>query len=203
MSKTEKFLAALEEMRAAINAREYDNLARHVDVEEFLSAGYEEVTDELARHCAEFHELYPKDLLFKFGSGILRLYLSKFKGVHLAFVTRTMNAYFDKNLAPPKSFASNPINFCAVELSKLLRALSSETKKIAFEENRAVVDVEISGDKSEYGRMWGALEFKFEFEELNGVWKLKRIVNLRELVPPVLAMAETYWPAAWDLGIKL
>lgn len=203
MNKTEKFLAALEEMRAAINEREYEKLARHVDVEEFLSAGYEEVTDELAKRCAEFHKLYPKDLLFKFGAGILRLYNAKFKGVHLAFVRRTMNAYFDKNLTPPKSFASHPIDFCAVELSKLLKALSSDVQKISFEGTHTLVDVEISGDRSEYGKMWGALNFKFEFEEVDGVWKLRRIVNLRELVPPVLKMAETYWPAAWDLGIKL
>ncbi|MBO4401044.1 MAG: hypothetical protein J5809_04270 [Selenomonadaceae bacterium] len=203
MNKTERFLAALEEMRAAINGREFEKLARHVDVEEFLSEGYEEVTDELAKRCAEFHELYPKDLLFKFGSGILRLYNAKFKGVHLAFVTRTMNAYFDKNLTPPKSFALHPINFCAVELSRLLKALSSDVQKITFEENHALVDVEISGDRSEYGKMWGTLPFKCEFEEVEGIWKLRRIVNVRELVPPVLDMAETYWPAAWDLGIKL
>ena len=203
MSKTERFLAALEEMRAGIDTRDFEKLARHVDVEKFLDEGYEEVTDELAKHCAEFHELYPKDLLFKFGSGILRLYNAKFKRVHLAFVTRTLNAYFDKNLTAPKSFVSSPINFCAVELSKLLAALSSETKKIAFDENRATVDVTISGDKSEYGRMWGALDFKFAFEEVDGVWTLKKILNLRELVPPVLEMAETYWPSEWDLGIKL
>lgn len=203
MVRAEDLVAALEEMRAAINGREFEKLARHVDVEKFLSAGYEEVTDELAKRCAEFHELYPKDLLFKFGSGILRLYNAKFKGVHLAFVTRTMNAYFDKNLTPPKSFASHPINFCAVELSRLLKALSSDVQKISFKEDHALVDVEISGDRSEYGKMWGTLPFKFEFVEAGGVWKLTRIVNLRELVPPVLEMAETYWPAAWDLGIKL
>lgn len=203
MGRAEDLVAVLEEMRAAINGREFEGLARHVDVEEFLSAGYEEVTDELAKHCAEFHKLYPKDLLFKFGSRILRMYLSKFRSVHLAFVTRTMNAYFDKNLTPPKSFASHPINFCAVELSRLLKALSSDVQKITFRENRATVCVKISGDDSEYGKMWGALNFKFEFEETADDWKLTRIVNLRELVPPVLAMAETYWPAAWDLGIKL
>lgn len=203
MGRAEELVAVLEEMRAAINEREFEKLARHVDVEKFLSEGYEEVTDELARRCAEFHALYPKDLLFKFGAKILRLYNSKFKGVHLAFVTRTMAAYFDKNLTPPKSFASAPINFCAVELAKLLKALSSDVEKITFRENRAIVEVEISGDVSEYGRMWGALPFKFEFEEVSDDWKLRRIVNVRELVPPVLDMAERYWPAAWDLGIKL
>ncbi len=203
MGRAEELVAVLEEMRAAINEREFEKFSRHVDVEKFLSEGYEEVTDELARRCAEFHALYPKDLLFKFGAKILRLYNSKFKGVHLAFVTRTMAAYFDKNLTPPKSFASAPINFCAVELAKLLKALSSDVEKITFRENRAIVEVEISGDVSEYGRMWGALPFKFEFEEVSDDWKLRRIVNVRELVPPVLDMAERYWPAAWDLGIKL
>lgn len=203
MEKLEGLAAALEEMRAAINERDYEKLARHVDAEEFLNAGYDEVTDELATRCAEFHKLYPKDLLFKFGGKILRLYNSKFRSVHLAFVTRTMAAYFDKNLTPPKSFASSPINFCAVELAKLLAALSSDVKKIAIEKNRATVDVKISGDESEYGKMWGALDFKFEFVEADGIWKLVRITNLRELVPPVLDMAERFWPAAWDLGIKL
>lgn len=203
MGRAEELVAVLEEMRAAINGREYEKLARHVEVEKFLSEGYEEVTDELANRCAEFHALYPKDLLFKFGGKILRLYNSKFKGVHLAFVTRTMAAYFDKKLEPPKSFASSPIKFCAVELAKLLKALSSDVDRITFKETRAIVEVKISGDRSEYGRMWGALPFKFEFEELAGEWQLVRIVNVRELVPPVLDMAERYWPAAWDLGIKL
>ena len=193
----------IEELRAAINARELEKLTRHVDVKTFLDEGYDEATDELANRCAEFHKLYPHDLFFKFGARILRLYNSRFRSVHLSFITRVMNAYFDKNLMPPKSFSSAPIDFCAVELSKMLKSLNADIKKITVEDNRAVADVKISGDNSVYGKIWGVLDFKFEFVEVAGDWQLKRIVNLRELVPPVLDMAERFWPSSWDLGIRI
>ena len=203
MNREEKLMSTLEKMRAAINEKHLENLTAHVEVDKFLNEGYNEVIDELALNCAKFHELYPHDLLFKFGATALRFYNEKFRGVHLGFVKKTMNAYFDKNLNAPKSFISNPINFCAVELEKLLKALSCEIKSVNVNESRAVADVDIFGDNSAYGKMWGSLNFKFEFVELGGVWKLKRILNVRELVPPVLDMAETFWPAEWDLGIKL
>ncbi len=193
----------IEEMRTAINERDLEKLTRYVDVKNFLDEGYEEVTDELAKNCAKFHKMYPHDLFFKFGAGVLRFYNSKFRGVHLGFVTRVMKAYFDKNLTPPKSFTAAPIDFCAVELSKLLNALHSKVKKITVEKSRAVAEVEIAGDNSPYGKMWGNLNFQFEFIEVGEIWQLKKIVNVRELVPPVLDMAEKFWPKEWDLGIKI
>ena len=198
-----KIESVIEEMRTAINQRELEKLTRHVEVDKFLDEGYDEVTDELANRCAEFHKLYPHDLFFKFGARILRLYNSRFRSVHLGFVTRVMNAYFDKDLTPPKNFATAPIDFCAIELAKMLKALTADIKKITVENSRAVADVEISGDNSYYGKIWGVLNFKFEFVEVAGDWQLKKILNLRELVPPVLDMAERFWPRSWDLGIKI
>ena len=196
-------MSTLEKMRAAINNRDLENLTAHVDVDKFLNEGYDEVIDELAKNCAKFHELYPHDLLFKFGATALRFYNEKFRGVHLGFVKRVMNAYFDKNLTAPKSFISNPINFCGIELGKLLKALHCEIKGVNINESRAVADVDIFGDNSSYGKMWGKLNFKFEFVEVGGIWQLQKILNVRELVPPVLDMAETFWPSEWDLGIKI
>ncbi len=192
----------IEEMRTAINEREIETLTRYVDVSKFLNEGYDEVTDELAKNCAKFHELYPHDLFFKFGSMALRVYNSSFRSVHLGFVTRVMKAYFDKNLTPPKNFTAAPIDYCAVELSKMLKSLNCNVKKIAAENSRAVADVEIFGDSSYYGKIWGNLNFQFEFVKINGVWQLKQILNVRELVAPVLDMAERFWPSEWDLGIK-
>lgn len=193
----------IEEMRQAINGRDYATLTKYVDVEKFLDEGYDEVTDELAKNCAKFHELYPHDLFFKFGAGVLRFYNSKFRGVHLGFVTRVMKAYFAGNSTPPKSFSSAPIEFCAVELAKMLQALTSDVQKITVEKSRAVAEVEIFGDNSNYGKIWGRLKFQFEFEEVGESWQLRRILNVRELVAPVLDMAERFWPREWDLGIKL
>ena len=198
-----KFLQTLEKMRTAINEKNFEDLTAHVEVDKFLNEGYDEVIDELAINCEKFNKMYPHDLLFKFGSTALRFYNEKFRKIHLGFVKKTMEAYFDKNLVAPKSFISNPINFCGVELGKLLKALSCEIKKVSVENSRAVAEVNIFGDNSSYGRMWGDLNFKFEFVEVGGEWKLKKILNARELVPPVLDMAERFWPSEWDLGIKL
>ena len=202
MDDRENFLATLEKMRTAINEKNLDDLTAHVDVDKFLNEGYDVVIDELAIHCAEFNKLYPHDLLFKFGAKALRFYNERFRSVHLGFVKRTMNAYFDKNLVPPKNFTSHPIDFCGVELGKLLKALHCEIEGVDVEDSRAVADVKISGDNSAYGKMWGTLDFKFEFVKVNGTWRLKRILNLRGLVAPVLDMAERFWPSEWDLGIK-
>ena len=198
-----EFLKMLEEMRLAINEKNLGKLTAHVDIDKFLNEGYDEVIDELAINCEKFNKMYPHDLLFKFGATALRFYNEKFRKIHLGFVKKTMEAYFDKNLVEPKSFISNPINFCGIELGKLLASLSCDIKKVSVENSRAVADVDIFGDNSSYGKMWGRLKFQFEFTKVDGVWKLKKILNVRELVAPVLDMAERFWPSEWDLGIKL
>jgi len=81
--------------------------------------------------------------------------------------------------------------------------LHCEIKNVNINDSRAVADVDIFGDNSSYGKMWGRLNFKFEFVEVGDTWQLQKILNVRELVPPVLDMAETFWPSEWDLGIKL
>ena len=168
MSREEIFKNTLEEMRTAINEKNFEHLTKYVDVKKFLDDGYDEVTDELAQNCDKFHKLYSHDLFFKFGSRALRFYNSRFRSVHLGFVTRVMKAYFDKNLVPPKSFTSAPIDYCAVELSKMLKALTSNVKKITVEKSRAVAEVEIFGNNSYYGKIWGNLNFQFEFVRLDG-----------------------------------
>ena len=203
MTREENFTHTLEKIRAAINARDFENFSEHVDVKKFLEGGYGEVTEELAKNCDKFHKLYPHDLFFKFGATVLKFYNAKFKGVHLGFIERVAVAYFDKDLVQPKNFLSAPIDFSAAELRKFLSALTSEIKLVSVEENFATAEVEISGDNSYYGKIFGKLTFKFLFAEVNGIWQLEGVKNIPELVPPILDMAERFWPSAWDLGIKL
>ncbi len=203
MEREENFKNVLAKIRTSINDRDFENFSAHVNAEKFLNDGYGEVTDELAKNCSKFHELYPHDLFFKFGATVLKMYNSKFKSVHLGFINRVIVAYFDKNLVQPKNFLSAPIDFSAWELRKFLQALTSEIKDIKFEKNSALAEVEIFGDNSYYGKVFGRLNFKFEFVEQAGIWQLKSVKNIPELVPPILDMAERFWPSAWDLGIKL
>ena len=204
MNEEKIFTDTLEKIRVAINERNFENFSAHVDTEKFLNGGYGEVVAELAKNCAEFKKLYPHDLLFKFGSTALKIYMTKFKGVHLGFVQKVVTAYFDKNLTQPKNFLSAPIDFSACELRKFLSALTSEIKNISVDENKALAEIEIFGDNSNYGKIFGRLNFKFEFAKNSaGTWELLSVKNIPELVPPILHMCEIFWPSAWDLGIKL
>ncbi|MBR4903925.1 MAG: hypothetical protein IKZ53_04580 [Selenomonadaceae bacterium] len=193
----------LKNILAAINARDIEKFSAHVDLKSLMDIGYDEATEVLADNCAKFHKLYPKDLFFKFGSTILRIYNDKFRGVHLGLIKKVIAAYFDGSFKDAKNFSETPIKFLASELNYLLRAVRAEFGEENISGNKATLAVKMVGDGSNYGKMIGILNFVLEFDRLGDEWRLHKIKNVEELVPPILDIAETYWPASWDLGIKL
>lgn len=193
----------LKKILAAINSRDEKTFAEHVDLKSLMDVGYDEATDFLANNCAKFHELYPKDLFFKFGSRILRLYQDKFRGVHLGLIKKIITAYFDGSFKDAKTFSETPIKFLAAELDRLLKAVHAEYGEENISGDKATLAVKMIGDSSSYGRMIDTLNFVLEFDRRGDEWRLLKIKNVEELVPPILDIAETYWPASWDLGIKL
>ena len=193
----------LKNILAAINARDIEKFSAHVDLKSLMDIGYDEATEVLADNCAKFHKLYPKDLFFKFGSTILRIYNDKFRGVHLGLIKKVIAAYFDGSFKDAKNFSETPIKFLASELNYLLRAVRAEFGEENISGNKATLAVKMVGDGSNYGKMIGILNFVLEFDRLGDEWRLHKIKNVEELVPPILDIAEKYWPASWDLGIKL
>lgn len=193
----------LKTILTAINNRDEKTFAEHVDLKALLDVGYDEATDILAKNCAAFHELYPKDLFFKFGSRILRLYNEKFRGVHLGLIKKVIAAYFDGSFKDAKTFSETPIKFLAAELNNLLQAVHAEFGEENISGDKATLTVKMVGDASSYGRMIDTLNFVLGFDKRGDEWRLYKIKNVEELVPPILDIAETYWPASWDLGIKL
>ena len=193
----------LKKILAAINARDEKNFSAHVDLKNLSDIAYDEATDVLAANCSKFHELYPKDLFFKFGSRILRLYNEKFRGVHLGLIRKVIAAYFDGSFKDAKTFSSTPIKFLAAELDRLLRAIHAEFGEEKISGDKNFLAVKMVGDGSSYGRMIDTLNFVLEFDRRGDEWRLLKIKNVEELVPPILDIAERYWPASWDLGIKL
>ena len=193
----------LKKILAAINSRDEKTFAEHVDLKALMDIGYDKATDFLANNCAKFHELYPKDLFFKFGSRILRLYQDKFRGVHLGLIKKVIAAYFDGSFKDAKTFSETPIKFLAAELNNLLKAVHAEFGEENISGDGATLAVKMVGDSSSYGRMIDTLNFVLEFDRRGDEWRLLKIKNVEELVPPILDIAETYWPASWDLGIKL
>lgn len=187
---------------AAINNRDKKFFER-VDLQTLMDVAYDEATDVLAKNCSKFHELYPKDLFFKFGSRILRIYNEKFRGVHLGLINKVIAAYFDGSFKDAKTFSATPVKFLAAELVKLLAAVRAEFGEEKISGDKAFLAVKMVGDGSSYGHMIDTLNFVLEFDKNGDEWRLLKIKNVEELVPPILDIAETYWPASWDLGIKL
>ena len=193
----------LKKILAAINARDVETFSARVDLKTLMNLGYDESTDFLAKNCAKFHELYPKDLFFKFGSTILRLYNEKFRGVHLGLISKVIAAYFDGSFKDAETFSKTPIKFLAAELNNLLKSLRAEFGEEKISGDKATLAVKMIGDNSSYGKMIGVLNFVLEFDKRGDDWRLYKIKNVEELVPPILDIAERYWPASWDLGIKI
>ena len=193
----------LKKILSAINARDAEKFSAHVDLKALMDIGYDEATEILAKNCAKFHELYPKDLFFQFGPRILRLYNEKFRGVHLGLISKVIAAYFDGSFKDAETFAKTPIKFLAAELNNLLQAVRADFGEEKISGNAATLNVKMLGDNSSYGKMIGALDFVLEFERRGDGWRLRKIKNVEELVPPILDIAEKYWPSSWDLGIKL
>ena len=193
----------LQEILSAISARDEKAFRARVDLKKFMDIGYDETTDFLADNCARFHALYPKDLFFKFGSTILRLYNDKFRGVHLGLINKVIAAYFDGSFKDARTFSATPIKFLTAELDRLLKAVRADFGEEKISGDKATLAVKMVGDGSSYGRMIDTLNFVLEFAGRGDSWRLYKIKNVEELVPPILDIAETYWPSSWDLGIKL
>ena len=193
----------LKKILSAINERNEKNFSARVDLKTLMDIGYDEATDVLADNCAKFHELYPKDLFFRFGPKILRIYNDKFRGVHLGLISKIIAAYFDGSFKEAKNFSATPIKFLAAELVQLLRSVHADFGEEKIFGDKATLAVKMVGDDSSYGQMIGVLNFVLEFDRRGEEWRLYKIKNVEDLVPPILDIAERYWPASWDLGIKL
>ena len=192
---------ALKEIRAALAERDYEKFSSRVALSHFINTAYDDATEELASHCEEFHELYPHDLYFQFGSQNIRNYNEEFRETHLGFLDQFISAYF-KNLKQPKKFEANPVTFAAAAFRKLHNAARSVAKETSVDGTQATMLVEITGGFL-YRRMIGTMDFRFAFErDEEGWWRLTKVENVDELTPPILDVAETFWPKSWDLGIS-
>ena len=193
----------LQKILAAINSRDEKNFFARVDFKQLSDIAYDESTDFLANNCDKFHKLYPNDLFFKFGSRILRIYNDKFRGVHLGLIHKIIAVYFDGSFKDAKTFAETPIKFLAAEFVRTLAAVNADIVDEKISGDKATLAVKMVGDGSSYGQMIGVLNFVLEFDRRGDEWRLFKIKNVEELVPPILDIAERFWPASWDLGIKL
>lgn len=184
---------AIEEIRAAINSRDYARLQTRIDLKKFVDLGYDDAIDRLALNCEEFHRKYPHDLLFQFGPKALRAYNMLFRSIHLKVIFSIIESYFKTEPTLPKKFSEDPIAYCAFHFKRLVEDVRGEV----VETNGNLITVDMSS------RLIGTLRFKFETASVDGRRKVIRIANAEELVRPIVDIAERVWPREWDRGISL
>ena len=184
---------AVEEIRAAINARDYARLQTRVDLKKFIDYGYDDAIDQLALNCDRFHKKYPHDLLFQFGAKALRAYNALFRPVHIGLITRVVESYFNKKFTSAPNFSSDPIGFCGYHFDRLIGAMESDI----VEEDGDDVTVELRAE------LIGTLRIKLTTATVGGRRRVIKIANADEIVEPVVDIAEKVWPREWDRGIKL
>ena len=184
---------AVEEIIAAINARDYDRLTARVDLTSFVNIAYDDAIDQLALNCDRFHEKYPGDLLFQFGAQALRDYNARYRLIHIGVIFSVIQKYFYEEPTLPKKFSADPISYGAFHLKKLIE---SATAEIVAEDWKSVT-VELRA------ALIGVLRLELETATIDGRWRVMKISNAAELVEPIVDIAEKIWPREWDRGIVL
>ena len=184
---------ALNEIKIALEARDFDKLSQRVDLEKFFAQIYDDSTIELAANYDYYKEKYPADPYFQHDAEFLKHYNAEFRDLHLKFADDVKAAYFAK-LPEPEKPEENPHAYVANEFENLRRVVSTQIKNIVVEKNNATITLSLKGDSSLRGQFVGELEFKFGFtKDAAEKWHLTKIENLDELTPTLVDKAELVW----------
>ena len=185
---------ALNNLKIALAERNSENLAAHVDLNDFFSKTYDAVTIELAKNYETYKEKYPDDPYFQHSADFISNYNAQHKNLHLKFLNGVAKAYFAK-IPEPIAPEDNPTAFVANEFEKFRHATNSTIKKIVVNQNSATIILELAGDSSPRGKFIGNLTFNLVFRKdiENQRWLLDKIENLDELTPILVDKAEIIW----------
>lgn len=185
---------ALRDIQTAIANQDRILMETRVNVDKFLDNLYSEITVELADNVETFHNAYPNDPYFWNTPQFIRKYNEDKRNFYMSFVKTMVQAYFDKNLKP-NTFINIFSMQCASEFKNICAAMDTKSSEAKIQGDHALIDFEINGDDTPYGKFVGQLHFRFGFErDENKRWHLIKIENLNEIMPHLVDRAEIVWP---------
>ncbi len=185
---------ALKDIQTAIANQDRKLIENRVDVEKFLNNLYGDVTIELADNVETFHKNYPDDPYFRNTPQFIKNYNEEKRNFYMSFVNASVNAYFDRDMKGDNFISLFAIQ-CANEFKNLCAAMQTKSSEAKIQGDHAIIDFEINGDDSPYGKFLGNLKFRFGFDkDKNNRWHLTKIENLDELMPALVDRAELVWP---------
>ena len=185
---------ALKDIQIAISKQDRQLIQSRVNVDKFLNDLYSDVTIELADNVETFHKSYPDDPYFWNTPQFIKKYNEDKRDFYMSFVTASVNAYFDPETKPDNFISLFAIQ-CAKEFKNICAAMDTKTSPAKIQGDHALIDFEVNGDETPYGKFLGNLTFRFGFDkDKDGRWQLTKIENLGELMPALVDKAELVWP---------
>ena len=183
----------LQQIQESMAEKDQKKFEHYLDVEQFFQQGYDDGSEQLAKHVKELHERYPKDYFFWHEPDFMRSYTEEHRAAALPFVHSVLNDYFASR-TQAESFEANPGVWLAGQMEKFRTEGSFEIKSIHEQGNKAVVSLILHGTDTGYGRLLENIPLELELErQPDEHWRIERILNVEELTFPVAESAENFW----------
>lgn len=183
----------LQQIQESMAEKDQKKFEHYLDVEQFFQQGYDDGSEQLAKHVKELHERYPKDYFFWHEPDFMRSYAAEHRAAALPFVHSVLNDYFASR-TQAESFEENPSVWLAGQIEKFREAGSFEIKSIHEDGDQAVVSLVLHGADTSYGRLLENIPLELELErQADGHWRIERILNAEKMTFPVTESAENFW----------
>ncbi len=194
--------AALHAIARAVVTEDRKLFDEYVDEDAVLVAMHEEATTLLADNIAALHERHPSDWFFRHDTAFMYDYMAERRAADIAFTRLMLDFYFDEARVPVTKEDGNA-RWGSDEVRAFAAHYAASLESPVITGDRAMVNVIVRGDDTDYGRLLPEGSVTMELErQTDGCWKLVGAHTDTARTNGFYALidaAERYWEfQGWD-----
>lgn len=194
--------AALHAIARAVVTEDRKLFDEYVDEDAVLVAMHEEATTLLADNIAALHERHPSDWFFRHDTAFMYDYMAERRAADIAFTRLMLDFYFDEARVPVTKEDGNA-RWGSDEVRAFAAHYAASLESPVITGDRAMVNVIVRGDDTDYGRLLPEGSVTMELErQTDGRWKLVGAHTDTARTNGFYALidaAERYWEfQGWD-----
>lgn len=194
--------AALHAIERAVVTEDRKLFDEYVDEDAVLVAMHEEATTLLADNIAALHERHPSDWFFRHDTAFMYDYMAERRAADIAFTRLMLDFYFDEARVPVTKEDGNA-RWGSDEVRAFAAHYAASLESPVITGDRAMVNVIVRGDDTDYGRLLPEGSVTMELErQTDGRWKLVGAHTDTARTNGFYALidaAERYWEfQGWD-----
>lgn len=153
---------ALEQIAAALTAKDQALFEEFVDVDGVLLSMHRNAAGLLSEHMNALHERYPDDWFFRHDAAFMQRYMEERRARDIDAARRMIDFYFDEHRMPVTR-ADGAARWGADEMRAFVEHYTVRAKTYmrddALESGGATYTATVAGDDSTYGRLLPAGDF--------------------------------------------